>query len=154
MSGTAFISREARRNFLKVNKKCCICGNPATTVDHVIPCHVFDMTMPTEGLYRLAVQDRSNWQPACKKCNTNKSAYIDKSKLPTHLYLKYKDSVDTYTNAMHDYLEEHDYKCAACGTPITETTGILKFKRSYLGNKVTKDTVVCVCRNCYNNTKN
>jgi 5-methylcytosine-specific restriction protein A len=50
---------KARAAYLNNHPLCRRCGNPATTVDHVVP-HRGD---------RKLFQDRTNWQPLCQRCH-------------------------------------------------------------------------------------
>lgn len=50
-----------RAAYLHVYSHCRKCGNPATTVDHIIP-HRGD---------RALFWNRSNWQPLCTRCHNS-----------------------------------------------------------------------------------
>jgi 5-methylcytosine-specific restriction protein A len=49
-----------RAAYLKANKQCRRCGDPATTVDHI---------QPHKG-NRVLFWNRSNWQPLCTTCHS------------------------------------------------------------------------------------
>lgn len=53
----------ARKEFLKANPLCKICGKPATEVDHIIP-HKGNM---------ILFWDRGNWQSLCHSCHSKKT---------------------------------------------------------------------------------
>lgn len=53
--------RAARHDYLTAHPYCAMCGNPATTVDHVIP-HRGD---------RALFWNRANWQPLCARCHNS-----------------------------------------------------------------------------------
>jgi len=53
--------RAARVDFLARHPRCAMCGNPANTVDHIIP---------HRGDDRL-FWDRTNWQALCARCHNS-----------------------------------------------------------------------------------
>ncbi|WP_280949208.1 HNH endonuclease [Beijerinckia mobilis] len=60
-----------RELFLKDNRKCKFCCEPATIVDHIVP-HKGDMKL---------FWSRSNWQPLCVKCHSSTKQRMERSGL-------------------------------------------------------------------------
>lgn len=61
---------KARREYLAAHPYCRMCGNPATTVDHVIP-HRGD---------RALFWFRGNWQPLCARCHNSTKQRQERSR--------------------------------------------------------------------------
>jgi 5-methylcytosine-specific restriction enzyme A len=61
--------RNARATYLTAHPYCRMCGNPATTVDHIIP-HCGD---------RSLFWNRSNWQPLCTSCHNSVKQRLERS---------------------------------------------------------------------------
>lgn len=59
--------REARDAYLREHPICCLCGEPATVVDHIVP-HRGD---------EVQFWNRRNWQPLCASCHSSKTAHED-----------------------------------------------------------------------------
>lgn len=63
--------RKARAEYLANHPFCRMCGNPATTVDHVIP---------HRGDKRL-FWFRANWQPLCTPCHSSAKQRAERNNL-------------------------------------------------------------------------
>ncbi|WP_265519496.1 HNH endonuclease [Nitratireductor luteus] len=59
--GYDHVWRKARDEYLAAHPYCRMCGNPATTVDHIVR-HRGD---------RALFWNRSNWQPLCTRCHNS-----------------------------------------------------------------------------------
>jgi len=145
LANSAIINHNTKRNYLKHNSICKFCGAKATTIDHIIPCQVFEMTMEFEEDFRSAIRDKSNWQPACKACNKRKRAAFTIKDIPTYLYNKYKDCIDKYIALRKQVLEIQNYKCAGCGKEVTEDTTVLRYKRNYNGERDNIHGMIVTC---------
>lgn len=55
--------KKKSKEFLVKNPYCCVCGDYATVVDHIIP-HRNDLTL---------FWDEDNWRPMCKSCHDKKT---------------------------------------------------------------------------------
>ena len=145
MNTTALIRPKQKKNYLKLHKTC-KCGNPATTVDHIIPCHIFSVMCTFEMDYRNAVRDMENWQPMCKACNTNKSSTFDISEIPSSLYMKYKDIIDDYIKIRHKLYIKSGGKCKRCSKSVDETECVIYLKdQNYIASV---DNGYLVCPDC------
>jgi 5-methylcytosine-specific restriction enzyme A len=60
--------RKARLEYLATHSLCRMCGNPANTVDHIIP-HRGD---------RRLFWSRLNWQPLCTPCHSSAKQRIER----------------------------------------------------------------------------
>lgn len=148
MVNSKFISKQQKKNYLKYNKRCSFCNNKATTIDHLIPCHIFSITMDNEDVFRNAVRDRENWKPSCSNCNSKKSATFDIADIPSDLYLKYHESIDTYCETRSDVLKVQGGRCARCNKELKEAEGILYYFKDNASIELNSDNCCVCCRNC------
>lgn len=56
-----------RTRYLERNSNCALCGEMATTVDHIVPLWT--------GVFHC--NDQTNWQPLCKRCHQAKNQEDD-----------------------------------------------------------------------------
>lgn len=60
----------------KNNGVCVICGEPATTNDHIVPWKFWKMGSQSRGEEIDRFNDINNMQPMCRSCNSRKGANI------------------------------------------------------------------------------
>ena len=142
------INTKTRRSYLAHHKKCFYCGKRATTIDHIIPRQVFEMTVDYEDEYRDCVRDRENWRPSCKQCNTKRLAHFDVKDVPHFLRSKYSHFIDTYIDARKRILEGQNGKCLKCGKELIEEDAVLMYKRKAVSSKLTQENCIVICYNC------
>lgn len=74
--------------------KRCSCGNPANSVDHIIPIELLKKLL----LIDQALNDEENFQPLCRVCNQIKANNLDfKNPLTIPLLKKYVQMAEEQT---------------------------------------------------------
>ena len=147
VNNSSLTQHKTRRAWLKNRRICYYCGGRAT-IDHIIPCHVFDLTMEFEEDYRDAIRDKSNWRPACKSCNSKRLAAFTPNEVPTRLRLKYSSNINKYVQLRHEILKRQDFKCGRCGKTLTDNETVIFFKRKYHGYDLNAENMMAFCVKC------
>jgi len=78
----------------------CACGEPATTVDHIIPVTLLMMLLQEDAVY----DDKDNMQLMCRLCNAIKGSRLDHSDARTVPLLK------KYVLIYESFFDEKDPK--------------------------------------------
>jgi len=110
MRSSSLIVPKTKQNYLKKNNKCVLCGNPAKSIDHIIPCHVFDMVYPIdERLLKIIAEyglDPKKVEDELKLNKFNVNTGLFKIIVKKIMELKYGTISDFTTNSFVEYMKD------------------------------------------------